>query len=61
MSNIVTPDRIPFRDIVDTAWYALYIQQAYWKGIIQSAERFRPDDYISRGEAAVVLDRALRD
>lgn len=56
----VRNDVMPFKDVSSQAWYILYIEQAYRKGIIQPAERFRPDAYISRGEAAMILERAMK-
>ena len=50
---------IPFNDVISGKWYYPEVQKAYNAGYIQGDDsgNFRPDDNISRQEAAVVLDR----
>jgi hypothetical protein len=50
---------IPFNDISPDSWYAPYTSLALSKGMIRSSARFRPDDSITRAEAAKILTLAL--
>ena len=47
---------IPFEDVPFSAWYAPYISLALSRGMITGTNRnFRPNDKISRAEAAKIL------
>lgn len=51
-----------FSDVNASDWFAPYVAAAVEKGIIQgrSAERFAPQDQISRAEMATMISRALK-
>lgn len=49
----------PFNDVPDNSWYERYTSLALSKGMIQSANRFRPNDPISRAEATKILTIVL--
>lgn len=48
-----------FNDVDNTNDYSGYIEYCYIQGIISSAEKFRPHDYITGIEASVMILRAL--
>lgn len=50
---------MPFNDIPTDRWYAQYVSLALSKGMIRSSTRFRPNDPITRAEAAKLLTLAL--
>ena len=53
---------MPFTDVAATAWYAPYVQQAYAAGWIHgyADSTFRPDQNLTRAEAATILAKALQ-
>lgn len=52
--------RAIYEDVSMGEWYAGYIETAYCQGAVTGQDiRFRPDDPITRGEAAAMLVRAL--
>lgn len=52
--------RPPFSDVPANAWYAGAVETAYSYGAITNQqENFRPDDFITREELAVMLVRAM--
>lgn len=54
--KIGTGTTIIFADVASDAWYAPYISLALSKGIISGKNTmFRPDDTISRAEAAKII------
>lgn len=55
--NFTDPsDEITFKDVPSDAWYANEVSKAIQAGYIStSAENFRPNDAITREEAAVIL------
>ncbi len=54
------PARAVYDDVSEKAWYAGAIETAYHQGAITSQDgSFRPDDLITRSEAAAMLVRAL--
>ncbi|WP_147273162.1 S-layer homology domain-containing protein [Anaerobacterium chartisolvens] len=59
--ELLTPEKASFTDSTSksSAYYA-YIETALSKGVIKrDAEKFRPSDYITREEAAVMLVRCM--
>ncbi len=50
-----------FSDVKPDSWYFGYVMNCYEKGIItgKSQDKFMPNDYITREEMAVMLQRAL--
>jgi len=52
---------IGFLDVSENAWYKAQIQKAIKQGYISGYDdnRFRPDEYISRHEAAVIIAKIL--
>jgi len=58
--NPTSPARAVYDDVSERAWYAGAIEAAYHRGAITSQDgSFRPDDFITRSEAAAMLVRAL--
>ncbi len=54
------PARPIYEDVPEKAWYAGVVETAYHQGAITSQDgSFRPDDLITRSEAAAMLVRAL--
>ncbi|WP_325199653.1 S-layer homology domain-containing protein [Oscillibacter sp.] len=55
-----SPARAVYDDVSEKAWYAGALEIAYHQGAITSQDgNFRPDDLITRSEAASMLVRAL--
>lgn len=55
-----SPARAVYEDVEEKAWYAGAVETAYHQGAITSQDgSFRPDDPITRSEAASMLVRAL--
>lgn len=55
-----SPARTVYDDVDEKAWYAGALESAYHQGAITSQDgSFRPDDLITRSEAAAMLVRAL--
>nr|WP_325212775.1 S-layer homology domain-containing protein [uncultured Oscillibacter sp.] len=55
-----SPARAVYEDVSEKAWYAGALEIAYHQGAITSQDgNFRPDDLITRSEAASMLVRAL--
>lgn len=55
-----SPARAVYGDVPEKAWYAGAVETAYHQGAITSQDgNFRPDDLITRSEAASMLVRAL--
>lgn len=55
-----SPARAVYEDVSDKEWYAGAVEAAYHQGAITSQDgSFRPDDLITRSEAAAMLVRAL--
>lgn len=55
-----SPARVIYEDVSEKAWYAGPVETAYHQGAITNQDgRFRPDDPITRDEAAAMLVRAL--
>lgn len=55
-----SPARAVYEDVSEKAWYAGALESAYHQGAITSQDgNFRPDDLITRSEAAAMLVRAL--
>jgi hypothetical protein len=50
---------IPFNDVSSNVWYARYTSLALSRGMIRSSTRFRPNDFITRAEAAKILTLVL--
>lgn len=49
---------VPFKDVNSSDWFAPYIYTAWQKGLVKGdGEYFRPDDYISRQDASVMIYR----
>jgi len=44
-----------FSDVASDVWYAPYVSLALFKGMINSNSQFRPNDTISRAEAAKII------
>lgn len=50
-----------FTDVKDTDWFSKYIEAAVKAGIISGWDgKFKPNDYISRQDAAVILSKAVQ-
>lgn len=49
---------LPFSDVLPSDASAGYIDKLMQKGVIGRAEKFRPNDAVSRAEAAILLARA---
>lgn len=55
-----SPARLVYDDVSEEAWYAGVIESAYQQGVLTNQSHgFRPDDPITRSEAAYLLIRAL--
>ena len=55
-----SPARTFYEDVSEKAWYAGAVETAYRQGAVTSQDgNFRPDDLITRSEAASMLVRAL--
>lgn len=55
-----SPARTVYEDVSEKEWYAGAVETAYHQGAITSQDgSFRPDDLITRSEAAAMLVRAL--
>lgn len=55
-----SPARAVYEDVSEKEWYAGVVETAYHQGAITSQDgSFRPDDLITRSEAAAMLVRAL--
>lgn len=55
-----SPARAVYEDVSEKEWYAGAVETAYHQGAITSQDgSFRPDDLITRSEAAAMLVRAL--
>lgn len=52
-----------FADIQKNSWYFSYISSAFANGLVTGDENgmFRPNEYITREDAAVIIYRALKD
>ncbi|MGL4737217.1 MAG: S-layer homology domain-containing protein [Cellulosilyticaceae bacterium] len=58
--EIVASEASPFKDVNEEAWYKLYVDMAYEKGIVQGdGEYFKPNEVINREQMAVMIVRAL--
>lgn len=56
----ITPPRGVYEDVPTDTWYAGAVEAAYRQGMVTSqSSSFRPEDRITRGEAAAMLIRAL--
>ena len=55
----VSPEAPSYIDCAPDAWYYSAVETARAHGVTDPAGAFRPEDYISRGEMAVMLVRAL--
>lgn len=54
------PRKVIFNDVKDNSWSSGYIQSAYEKGLLDvNNGKFRPKDKMTRGEMAVLLQRAF--
>lgn len=60
-SSMENPKAAPFVDLTEGAWYQDTVSYAYILGLVQGrdATHFAPDAALTRGEAAVLLVRAL--
>ena len=55
-----SPARVVYADVPEKVWYAGAVETAYHQGAITAQDgNFRPDDLITRSEAASMLVRAL--
>lgn len=55
-----SPARVVYADVPEKVWYAGAVETAYHNGAITAQDgNFRPDDLITRSEAASMLVRAL--
>ena len=57
--DLVEPEAPSYIDCGPDAWYYSAVETARAHGVTDPAGAFRPEDYISRGEMAVMLVRAL--
>ena len=57
--DTVTPERPSFSDCPASHWAYSYVETALANGVMDAGGAFRPADYISRAEMAVMLVRAL--
>ena len=55
----VTPAEPSFSDVGANHWAFAAVETALANGALEEGGQFRPEDYISRGEMAVILVRAL--
>jgi len=54
--------KLPFEDVPEDAWFYKHILHLYASGIIngKSDTEFKPNDFITRAEVCVVLDRLMK-
>lgn len=45
-----TDGNLPFQDVPSDAWYAPHLRRLLEKGVIDEAEKFRPEDLVNRAE-----------
>ena len=57
--DTVTPESPSFSDCPASHWAYSYVETALAHGVMDAGGAFRPEDYISREEMAVMLVRAL--
>ena len=57
--EMLTPDSPSYIDCSPSAWYYSAVETARAHDVMDPSGPFRPEDYISRGEMAVMLVRAL--
>lgn len=57
--DMLTPDTPSYIDCSPSAWYYSAVETARAHDVMDPSGPFRPEDYISRGEMAVMLVRAL--
>ena len=57
--DMLTPDSPSYIDCSPSAWYYSAVETARAHNVMDPSGPFRPEDYISRGEMAVMLVRAL--
>lgn len=59
--GLSNPKAAPFQDIQPSDWFASWVSNAYILGLVQgrSADTFAPNDFITRGEVAVLVVRSL--
>lgn len=48
---------LDYEDVLEEAWFASYVEDAYFKGLISHDTHFDPDDYASRAHMITVLGR----
>jgi len=53
------PEKPTFQDVKSTKWYFVPVETALKHGVIDKTGIFRPDDYITREEMAVMIVRSL--
>ena len=60
--GLISEDDAPFTDVASGAWYHDEVEAAYKYGIVLGGAdgKFRPNDYISRQEAMVMVSRAMK-
>jgi len=52
------PRYLPFDDVSETAWYAMFINAAFNEGIMGgTGDAFEPGAYLTLGQAQILLDR----
>ena len=57
--DLISPETPSYIDCLPSAWYYSAVETARAHDVMDPAGAFRPEDYISRGEMAVMLVRAL--
>ena len=57
--ELISPETPSYIDCLPSAWYYSAVETARAHDVMDPAGAFRPEDYISRGEMAVMLVRAL--
>ena len=57
--ELISPETPSYIDCLPSAWYYSAVETARAHDVTDPAGAFRPEDYISRGEMAVMLVRAL--
>ena len=57
--ELISPETPSYIDCLPSAWYYSAVETARAHNVMDPAGAFRPEDYISRGEMAVMLVRAL--
>lgn len=57
--ELIGPETPSYIDCLPSAWYYSAVETARAHDVMDPAGAFRPEDYISRGEMAVMLVRAL--